>query len=308
MPAAHVYHWKHGWIPLDHTAALSKAKGNHKLAATYIAAVPEARGIHTRQDVAKATLDLPNIPNHADRAAATAETAHAARGIGATDLLPTPMRTRPIAGRDLADVADDDLAGLLTEAATHGDAHDIDHVVAELDRRDAAVHAERAAAARRAAAKTRRDARTEADHARRDAHFDDLIASGDDPEQAYATAFGVTVERQRREQAISSLRDNGYTGAGFDQLTAAAYQDEVDRLYIAAENGTRGAMLTQEGRRKGVNPRTLFTGNEATARRYASEELKQFWDQHGRLTLTDMRASLLGGTMRQRTVGDSWHQ
>lgn len=23
-----VYHWKHGWIPLDHAAALSKAKGD----------------------------------------------------------------------------------------------------------------------------------------------------------------------------------------------------------------------------------------------------------------------------------------
>ncbi|MCW2898482.1 MAG: hypothetical protein JWO67_747 [Streptosporangiaceae bacterium] len=29
MEAGHVYHWKHGWIPLDHAAALSKAKGSH---------------------------------------------------------------------------------------------------------------------------------------------------------------------------------------------------------------------------------------------------------------------------------------
>ncbi|MCW2901903.1 MAG: hypothetical protein JWO67_4168 [Streptosporangiaceae bacterium] len=28
-----VYHWKHGWIPLDHFAALSKAKGSHAGAA-----------------------------------------------------------------------------------------------------------------------------------------------------------------------------------------------------------------------------------------------------------------------------------
>lgn len=32
-----IYHWKHGWIPLDHTAALSKAKGNHGLASHYLA-------------------------------------------------------------------------------------------------------------------------------------------------------------------------------------------------------------------------------------------------------------------------------
>ncbi|GAB3080952.1 hypothetical protein GCM10027053_51810 [Intrasporangium mesophilum] len=37
--AKHVYHWKHGWIPLDHVAALSKAKGNHKAASKILEAV-----------------------------------------------------------------------------------------------------------------------------------------------------------------------------------------------------------------------------------------------------------------------------
>jgi hypothetical protein len=31
----HVYHWKHGWIPLTHTAAMVKAKGNRHTAAKY---------------------------------------------------------------------------------------------------------------------------------------------------------------------------------------------------------------------------------------------------------------------------------
>jgi hypothetical protein len=32
----HVYHWKHGWIPLTHYAALVKAHGSHKGAAKYL--------------------------------------------------------------------------------------------------------------------------------------------------------------------------------------------------------------------------------------------------------------------------------
>lgn len=35
MATGHVYHWKHGWIPLDHFAALQKAKGNRELAKKY---------------------------------------------------------------------------------------------------------------------------------------------------------------------------------------------------------------------------------------------------------------------------------
>ena len=37
--ANRVYHWKHGWIPLDHVAALSKAKGNHAAASKMLDAV-----------------------------------------------------------------------------------------------------------------------------------------------------------------------------------------------------------------------------------------------------------------------------
>lgn len=45
--AKHVYHWKHGWIPLTHTAAMSKAKGNKKAAAKMLDAV---HGDHLKRD------------------------------------------------------------------------------------------------------------------------------------------------------------------------------------------------------------------------------------------------------------------
>lgn len=82
-----VYHWKHGWIPLDHEAALSKSKGNHAAAAKMMADAPHATGIKSRQDVAKAALDLPNVPA-SHRAEAQRQLRQAAETHGATDLLP----------------------------------------------------------------------------------------------------------------------------------------------------------------------------------------------------------------------------
>lgn len=87
--AAHVYHWKHGWIPLDHTAALSKAKGNRATADRMMqAAHSPGAGIHSRQDVAKATLALQDIPNVSERHAALQQVTAAAHQHGAADLLP----------------------------------------------------------------------------------------------------------------------------------------------------------------------------------------------------------------------------
>lgn len=86
-----VYHWKHGWIPLDHEAALSKAKGNHTLAAAYLRDAPHAKGIDSRQHVAKAVLDLPNVPS-VDRADAHRQLREAATAHDADDLLPVHLR------------------------------------------------------------------------------------------------------------------------------------------------------------------------------------------------------------------------
>jgi hypothetical protein len=46
MAQVRIYHWKHGWIPLDHAAALSKAKGNHAAATRYLAGSHAAGHAH----------------------------------------------------------------------------------------------------------------------------------------------------------------------------------------------------------------------------------------------------------------------
>lgn len=83
----HVYHWKHGWIPLDHTAALSKAKGNPTLAAKMLNdAHGLDAGINTRADVEGAARSIPS-------AAARTHLEAAARNLGAADLIPAKRRS-----------------------------------------------------------------------------------------------------------------------------------------------------------------------------------------------------------------------
>ena len=66
----------------------------------------------------------------------------------------------------------------------------------------------------------------------------------------------------------------------------AEYDETLYAQYVAAEEATRGAMLNARGRAKGIDPFTLFMGNETRALAYASEELVEHWTFHPRVTYT----------------------
>jgi hypothetical protein len=68
------------------------------------------------------------------------------------------------------------------------------------------------------------------------------------------------------------------------------HHDEVYRQWLAAESVTRGNMLNRAGRSAGIDERTLFTGPAARVRKYASPELREFFEQHGRPTAAAYRA------------------
>jgi 8-oxo-dGTP pyrophosphatase MutT (NUDIX family) len=193
---------------------------------------------------------------------------------------------------DLEALTDDDLAGQLNDAAAAGDEARVKRVVDELDRRDAA-------AAKQAA----RDAKRAAVEAEKDARFEAAVSAGDDPEQAYADIYGTTVERMRIEQAMASMRANGYTGRNFEELCMNAYQDHAELSFLKAEAETRGVLLNRAARDAGVSSRSLFTGPESRARKYASEELLSYWQRVGRLTLDDFKTSNLGGKARSLETG-----
>ncbi|MBE1471387.1 phage minor capsid protein [Kibdelosporangium phytohabitans] len=187
----------------------------------------------------------------------------------------------------------EELDARLTRATEHEDYDRLDAIVAEMERREAA-----------AARKAERDEQ-------RWAQLDVLINGGASEEEAIAEVFGRSVERQRRDRAIADLRSQGYTGAGLDELARHAFRDEVYRRYIAAEDATRGQLLTPAARAAGVDPHSLFVGPADRARKHASDELKEWWDTNGRITYDQYRADLLGDTTgslraRFRTGGEDW--
>lgn len=64
----------------------------------------------------------------------------------------------------------------------------------------------------------------------------------------------------------------------------AEYDSVLYAQFEAAEEATRGAMLNARGRQKGIDPFSLFMGNETRALAYASEELVEHWESHPRVT------------------------
>lgn len=88
MAAGHVFHWRHGWIPLDHEAAVHHHGSKEDLAKADRTASHE---IKSRRDVARAVTTLPKIGNTVSRHHAARATVIAAHRIGATDLIPPAL-------------------------------------------------------------------------------------------------------------------------------------------------------------------------------------------------------------------------
>lgn len=62
---------------------------------------------------------------------------------------------------------------------------------------------------------------------------------------------------------------------------AAEWRDEVQRCYMDAMAATNGYLLNDKAP-KDIEPKTLFYGNKARAVKYASDELKEWWQTHPR--------------------------
>jgi hypothetical protein len=57
--------------------------------------------------------------------------------------------------------------------------------------------------------------------------------------------------------------------------------------YLAAEAETNGYLLSRAGLAADVDPISLWSGPADRAYRYASEELRAFWDRRPRITITE---------------------
>jgi hypothetical protein len=96
-------------------------------------------------------------------------------------------------------------------------------------------------------------------------------------DQAIAEMQRRDMAKERREAAEERKRAR-WSARRADR--AAVIENET----VNAEAATRGVMLNRRGREAGIDPRTLFTGPEARARKYASEELLNYWEYNPRPT------------------------
>lgn len=135
---------------------------------------------------------------------------------------------------------------------------------------------------------------------------------GDDPE-AWDKLEGLINEREARESKAEEMRGwinaapapepdtNPVTNpAARPQRSLTPHErarEEFDGYrysqYRKAENDL-GYLLNAEGRKAGIDDLSLFSGPVSRVNKYGSEELKAWFNQHGRPTLASFRHSLYG--------------
>lgn len=78
----------------------------------------------------------------------------------------------------------------------------------------------------------------------------------------------------------------------------ALYDEYVYRQYLAAEDACNGYLLNEKSKADGINPATLFSGPARIAYARASDELRQWWATHGRLTQAEFIEQVTGKSQR----------
>lgn len=61
----------------------------------------------------------------------------------------------------------------------------------------------------------------------------------------------------------------------------------VETMYNMALEETNGVLINSLAKSGGIDGYSLFTGTATRARKFASEELLEFWNTYGRLTMSE---------------------
>jgi hypothetical protein len=122
----------------------------------------------------------------------------------------------------------------------------------------------------------------------------ELIDDGVDEFDAYAQVYGLDPEMMRREESRAHVESQRLSGETLDQVVRRLFEEWLELQFIAAERYTRGVLVNAEGRRRGIDGRSLLSGRQDVAYKWASDELKTWWEKHPRMTLVEFRAQMLG--------------
>ena len=123
-------------------------------------------------------------------------------------------------------------------------------------------------------------------------------ASDEDLAEHYERVGGDSKKEQRaRAQVLHEMDRRDNEARAKDNRAHAKYSRQlahgelIEQSYTAAEEQTRGNMVNKKGQAKGINPRTLITGRESEFRRYASDELAEYYAVHHRPTAASLRGA-----------------
>ncbi|MFF0894731.1 phage minor capsid protein [Streptomyces sp. NPDC003278] len=237
--------------------------------------------------------------------------------------------------RDLVGLSDDQLAGRVREALAHG-TDDVAELAAEAHRRDLLArhfpagrladdltavgdeelawcmqYAEPEEVLRIAGEMDRRDAVELPAPASTGDAVADLLADRDalaeamdpapDPDGWGALATDEAFAAELAE-AIAADAARGATEETARLVTRAEarrlYDEYCIRQYLAAEDACNGYLLNKKAQAAGIDPGQLFSGPARIAYSRASDELKEWWKEHGRLTQAEFIEQVTGKAQR----------
>lgn len=115
---------------------------------------------------------------------------------------------------------------------------------------------------------------------------DELLAEGASYDDAYRAAYG----RDGEDQDDDSDRRQGETR---EKMRRRHYAELTALRMMEAEEAL-GYLTNKAGTAAGIDPASLFSGPEARARKWASEELLRWWEDHPRITYAEYRADRVG--------------
>ena len=78
----------------------------------------------------------------------------------------------------------------------------------------------------------------------------------------------------------------------------ADYEAYLQYAYAQAVEGTGGVLVNRDGRQLKIEGYDLFTGPQYRAKKYASEELIEWWDKYPRKSLDQFERQWIEGELQ----------
>jgi hypothetical protein len=110
-----------------------------------------------------------------------------------------------------------------------------------------------------------------------DADLEALLGTIEDTD----TIVALVAEMDRRERAARKAERE----RARREAIRAEYLIAQHAAYLAADAACVGHLLSKAGKAKITDEHALWSGRESVARKYASEELNEWFDANGRLTI-----------------------